>query len=173
MEENILLINPAINPESQSAIVNQMINMIFPTSIGILAAYLMDRGVVDSVRIIDEQIDLIGDKDIEQIILSLARPRIIGISVLTLNSKRAYELSGKIKKVDSKALVVLGGIHPTVLTDEALSYKSVDVVIRGEGEETFKELVELVLDEKDYKRISGTSIRKNGNINPYCKSPTW
>ena len=164
MSENILFINPAINPESQSAIVNQMINMIFPTSIGILAAYLMDRGVVDSVRIIDEQIDLIGDKDIEQIILSLARPRIIGISVLTLNSKRAYELSGKIKKVDSKALVVLGGIHPTVLTDEALSYKSVDVVIRGEGEETFKELVELVLDEKDYKRISGTSIRKNGNI---------
>ena len=164
MNENILLINPAINPESQSKIINQTVNKIFPTSIGILAAYLMDRGKVGSVRIIDEQIDLIGDKDIEQIVLSLARPRIIGISVLTLNSMRAYELSGKIKKVDSKALVVLGGIHPTVLTDEALNYKSVDVVIRGEGEETLKELVGLVLDGKDYKQISGISLRENGNI---------
>ena len=84
MSENILLINPAINPESQSTIVNQVINKIFPTSIGILAAYLMDKGEVGSVRIIDEQIDLIGDKDIEQIVLSLARPRIIGISLKKL-----------------------------------------------------------------------------------------
>ena len=164
MSTNILLINPAINPESQSTIVNQMINKIFPTSIGILAAYLMEKGTVDSVRIIDEQVDLIEDKDIEQIILSLARPRIIGLSVLTLNSRRAYDLAGKIKRVDPNALIVLGGIHPTVLPEEALSYKDVDVVIRGEGEESFKELVELVLDEKDCKRISGTSFRENGNI---------
>jgi radical SAM superfamily enzyme YgiQ (UPF0313 family) len=164
MRENILLINPAINPESQSMIVNQMINKIFPTSIGILAAYLMDRGQVGSVRIIDEQIEFIKEQDIEKIILSLDSPRIIGFSVLTLNSKRAYDLAREIKRVDPDALIVLGGIHPTVLTDEALSCKNVDIVIRGEGEETFKELVELVLDEKDYKRISGTSTRENGNI---------
>ena len=164
MSENILLINPAINPESQSTIVNQMINKIFPTSIGILAGYIMDRGVVDSVHIIDEQIEFIKDQDIEKIILSLDSPRIIGFSVLTLNSRRAYDLAREIKRVDPNALIVLGGIHPTVLTDEALSCKNVDIVIRGEGEESFKELVELVLDEKDYKRISGTSIRENGNI---------
>jgi len=164
MKENVLLINPAVNPESQSKIVNQMINKIFPTSIGILSGYIMDRGVVDSVRIIDEQIELIEDKNIKQIILSLERPRIIGMSVLTLNSKRAYDLADKIKRVDSNALVVLGGIHPTVLTEEALNHKDIDLVIRGEGEETFKELVELVLNEKDYKRINGISFRRNGNI---------
>ena len=164
MRENVVLINPAVNPASQSKLVNQLINKIFPTSIGILAGYIMDRGVVDSVRIIDEQIEFIEDKDIEKIVLSLESPRIIGISVLTINSKRAYEFAEKIKIVDSNTLVVFGGIHPTVLTEEALNHKDIDLVIRGEGEETFKELVELVLDEKSYKQINGISFRENGNI---------
>ena len=68
MRENVVLINPAVNPASQSKIVNQLINKIFPTSIGILAGYIMDRGVVDSVRIIDEQIEFIEDQEIEKII---------------------------------------------------------------------------------------------------------
>jgi|TARA_Y100000031_G_scaffold135537_1_gene158935 hypothetical protein len=55
MKKNVLLINPAVNPESQSKIVNQMINKIFPTSIGILAGCLIERNVVESVRIIDEE----------------------------------------------------------------------------------------------------------------------
>ena len=164
MRENVVLINPAVNPASQSKIVNQLINKIFPTSIGILAGYIMDRGVVDSVRIIDEQIEFIEDQEIEKIILSLDSPRIIGFSVLTLNSRRAYDLAGKIKRVDPNALVVLGGIHPTVLTEEVLSNKDIDVVIRGEGEETFKELVELVLSEKGYKQINGISFRENDSI---------
>ncbi|MBT6228815.1 MAG: hypothetical protein HOI47_19410, partial [Candidatus Scalindua sp.] len=116
MGSNILLVNPDINPESQSQIVNQMINKIFPTSLGVLAGYILDMGIVDTVRIIDEQIEFIEDQEIEKIILSLDSPRIIGFSVLTLNSRRAYDLAGKIKRVDPNALVVLGGIHPTVLT---------------------------------------------------------
>ena len=84
--------------------------------------------------------------------------------MLTINSRRAYGLAEKIKKVDMGALVVLGGIHPTVLTDATLRQPGVDVVVRGEGEETFTELVELVLSGKDYTRINGISYKKGGNI---------
>ena len=141
MDSNILLVNPDINPESQNKIVNQMINKIFPTSIGVLAGYILDMGIVDTVRIIDEQVELIEDQDIEKIILSLDSPRIIGFSVLTLNSKRAYDLAREIKRVDPDALIVLGGIHPTVLTDEALSCRNVDIVIREKVKNPLKSLL--------------------------------
>ena len=164
IKKNVLLINPAVNPASQNKIVNQLIVKIIPTSIGILAGCLIDRKVVESVRIVDEQVEFIEDNDVKEIILSIDKPRVVGISALTINSRRAYDLAEKIKKVDMCALVVLGGIHPTVSTDETLRQTGIDVVVRGEGEETFTELVELVLSGKDYTRINGISRKKNGNI---------
>lgn len=42
----------------------------------------------------------------------------------------------KIKRMDSQALVVFEGIYSTVLPEEAFSHEDVDVVIRGEVQET-------------------------------------
>jgi len=163
MPNNILLINPAINPDSQNRVINKIIIKAVPTSLGVLAGVLIDAKIA-SVHLIDEQIDFLKDDDIEKTVLSLHPPRIIGMSVLTINSKRAYALSGVIKKIDPKSLVVLGGIHPTVMPFEALSHLGVDIVVRGEGEETFKELVELVSRKKEFRTIQGISYRENGNI---------
>lgn len=160
---SVLLLNPRVNPASQNKVINKIINTFLPSSLGVLAEALIKSGI-SSVRLIDEQIDFIEPSDLKESILSLEPPRIIGLSVLTVNSKRAYELSELIKKIDTKALVVLGGIHPTVLPDEALSHAGVDVVVRGEGERTFEELVHLVINEKDYTRIQGVSFRENGKI---------
>lgn len=163
MNNNVLLINPAVNPSSQRKIINSIINTTFPTSLGSLAGFLISKGI-KPIRIIDEQLHFIEDKELPQLILSLQKPRIIGLSVLTINSKRAYSLAAMIKKVDPKALVVVGGIHPTVVPEEALRCKGIDVVVRGEGEETFNELVSLVSNEKDYSKIPGISLKKDGSI---------
>lgn len=161
MKTNILLINPKISEYSQNKRINAIINISFPTSLGVLAGYLKASGI-EEINIIDEQIHPIDDKDFAHLIGSLEKPRIIGISVLTLNCGRAYELAEKIKNVDREAVVVFGGIHPTVVPEEVLGEKGVDIVVRGEGEETFKELVQLILKNKDYKDIPGISYRKDG-----------
>ncbi|MBN2452679.1 MAG: radical SAM protein [Candidatus Omnitrophica bacterium] len=164
MGKNILLINPAINSSSQNKIVNAVINTTFPTSLGALAGFLGARGI-GPVRIIDEQLDFIKDRGLPGIILSLEKPRIVGLSVLTINSKRAYELGEKIKGVDPECLVVAGGIHPTVLPEEALSSPGIDMVVRGEGEKTFEELSRLVMSGDDPKNIPGISFKgKNGFV---------
>ena len=136
MKDKVLLINPAINPSSQRKTINDIINTTFPSSLGILASFLMSKEA-GPVRIIDEQLIFLEDDKLAELILSLQRPQIVGLSVLTINSKRAYQLADKIKKIDPKAVVVLGGIHPTVVPDEPLKCKGVDIVVRGEGEETF------------------------------------
>ncbi|MDA8082866.1 MAG: radical SAM protein, partial [Nitrospiraceae bacterium] len=146
---------------SQNKKINAMINITFPTSIGVMAGYLRSSAGV-TADIIDEQINAIGDADLPGMITSLSMPRIIGISVLTLNCGRAYELAEKIKQVDPAATVVLGGIHPTVVPEEVLGRKGVDVVVRGEGEETFRELVQCVLEGRGFHHIRGISYSREG-----------
>lgn len=160
MTSNILLINPKISEASQNRKINAIINITFPTSIGVIAGCLKSSGI-EGVRIIDEQIHPIGDCDFSGIIRSVDKPRIIGISVLTLNCGRAYEVAEKIKQVDPESLVVFGGIHPTVVPEEVLEKKDVDVVVRGEGEETFKELVQCIQGKRDFRGILGISYKKN------------
>lgn len=162
MKTNVLLINPKISSSSQSKIINKLINITFPTSLGVLAGYLAKSGNVDT-RIVDEQIHPIRqDGQLSSLMCSSGKPRVVGISVLTLNCGRTYELAKRIKQIDPDVLTVLGGIHPTVLPEEALSKEGVDVVVRGEGEETFAELVNLFSENKDYSRIRGISYKRGG-----------
>lgn len=163
MNGNILLINPAVNSASQNRVINKMIVNVLPTSLGTLAGFLHKAGI-NGVHIVDEQVDPISDNNLIELITSLQPPKIIGLSVLTISSKRAYELVTKIKKIDPGVLIVLGNIHPTVLPEEALMHEGVDVVVRGEGEETLVELAQMIFHQKDYKQISGISFRHNSNI---------
>jgi len=53
------------------------------------------------------------------------------------------------------ALFVAGGEHPTALPEAVLASALFDVVVRGEGEETFLELVERVYAGADWHDVSG------------------
>jgi anaerobic magnesium-protoporphyrin IX monomethyl ester cyclase len=159
---NVLLINPGISECSQNKRINRLINISFPTSLGVIAGYLSASGI-ENVRIMDEQIIAFDDKSLRETIHSLQEPRIIGFSVLTLNCGRAYELAAKVKMIDPEAITVFGGIHPTVATEEVLGRGNIDVVVRGEGENTFKEMVHLILRHKDFKNILGISFRNSVN----------
>lgn len=55
---------------------------------------------------------------------------LVGISCMTANSSRAYELATEFRSKGKT--VVLGGVHPTILPDEALQYS--DCVVIGEAE---------------------------------------
>jgi len=63
---------------------------------------------------------------------------LVGISFMTSNAPRAYWLAQEFKKRGKT--VVLGGVHPTLLPDEALPYG--DSVVIGEAEGVWAELLE-------------------------------
>jgi len=163
VHEQILLVNPKVNPASQNGIINRVINTTLPTSLGVLAGYLMQAGW-GSIRIIDEQLEELDHLGLERILSNMQAPKIIGFSVLTINSKRAHELARAIKQIDPKAVIVFGGIHPTVLPEEALKTGVVDVVIRGEGEVTFEALIRRIDVCRDYTDLEGISYQKDSTI---------
>ena len=47
--------------------------------------------------------------------------------------------------------IVFGGTHPTIMPKQTLENKYVDIVVRGEGEETILELAKLIEKDKDYE----------------------
>ena len=91
-------------------------------------------------------------------------PKIVGISVLSPYIEIAKRLTHLIKK-NSSALVVWGGVGPTISPD--VHIKETDAICVGEGERAFTELTEALRDGKDYKKIKnlwindGTKVLKN------------
>ena len=63
---------------------------------------------------------------------------LVAISVETFTARRAYQISTKIRSMGIP--VVLGGIHPTAMPDEALNY--CDSVVIGEAEGIWEEVIE-------------------------------
>lgn len=159
----MILIKPSIHSESQSPLIDPFIYNTFPTSLGFLAGYLREHNKIVP-QIIDEHIFYLNGKNLEKVIKEDKGPKIVGITIITINSYRAYELAKLIKKIDNEYLIVLGGIHATVLPEECLNNTEVDIVVRGEGEQTLSELVKCVTDGIDYKKAKGISYKDDGSI---------
>jgi len=81
------------------------------------------------IRVFDENIE---DIDYEW------EADLIGISVRTMYAHRAYEIAGRFRKRGVRT--VLGGIHPSLCTEEALHH--CDAVVIGEAENVWGELIE-------------------------------
>jgi radical SAM superfamily enzyme YgiQ (UPF0313 family) len=62
---------------------------------------------------------------------------LVGISCMTSNAPRAYRLAAEFRKRGRK--VALGGVHPTILPDEALLHA--DAVVIGEAEGVWEQVV--------------------------------
>lgn len=84
-----------------------------------------------------------------------------GVSLMTDDFPNAVRITQRIKK-DSNIPIVWGGIHPTIKPQECLEH--VDMVCRGEGEETFVELAGKIRDGKNPLDIQGMWFRDKGQI---------
>jgi radical SAM superfamily enzyme YgiQ (UPF0313 family) len=87
--------------------------------------------------------DLLTPIDVKK---DLREVDLVGITVLTKTALRAYEIADAYRK--KGVTIVLGGIHPTALPEEAKEHA--DSVVIGEAEEVWPQLVEDVR-KKDLK----------------------
>lgn len=99
----------------------------------------------------------------------VSKADLVGISSLTSLAPRAYQIVKEVKRIAKETKreirVVMGGPHPTFLPEEAL-LSGADFVVRHEGEETLKELVESLqgTGSKSLNEIPGLSYRDGGEI---------
>jgi len=123
---------------------------LIPIGLEYVAASIED--IVDEVNILDMSYE---KRHSFLHFLDLFRPDLVGISMSATEHRSGLSIASIAKK---KGIVtVLGGYHPTAIPDELLSHKQVDMVVRGEGELTMKELVQKGSPEG----ILGISYKEN------------
>ena len=94
-------------------------------------------------------------------------PICVGISSTTgPQLKYALEATRFVKQ-HSPVPVVWGGVHASLLPEQTLKKNEIDYVVQGEGEITFKELVQALEKGSEVSGIAGLWYKENGKI---CRS---
>jgi radical SAM superfamily enzyme YgiQ (UPF0313 family) len=112
----------------------------------------------DDVRIFDIRLHKQYLKDIENII-SNYKPDIVGISALTLEAPAMFQIAHLVKTIDKSIPIIVGGPHVSSVPEEVIQNDNIDIAVIGEGEITFKEILEAFEGERALETVDGICFR--------------
>ncbi len=139
----------------------------FSLALGYLKAYALDDSAVaeaHNIEIIDFCTSC-NDPMQAAFYISNAKPDIVGLSCYCWNAKEIIHLAEVLKQVLPGVKVVAGGPQVTPVAEEFLSAnRSFDVVVRGEGEASFRGLLRAWMRGEDLSRVQGVSYREGENV---------
>jgi len=121
-----------------------------------LANPLLKEGY--NVRILDMRVTNYRD-------VKVGRPIFAGITSMSGHQiKYGLEFAKKLRAELPNCPIVWGGVHPTLLPEQTAQNSYVDIVVRGEGEETITELANKLYTNQPVDDIKGITYKHNGKI---------
>ncbi len=114
---------------------------------------------VDSVEILDRDFNHFSNKWYEQY-LKKFKPDLIGISAEATEHNDGIRLAKFSKQIFPDVKIVVGGFQPTALPEAFLKEDCIDIVVKGEGEETFQDIIR----QENPRNILGLSYKEDGSI---------
>ncbi|MCX5782201.1 MAG: radical SAM protein [Elusimicrobia bacterium] len=145
--KKVALINPGRNKEFAD---NE------PLNLGYLASFLLANKI--DVKIIDQ---FAGD-DVDKL-LKEYNPDFVGITATTPLADEAYKILDGAKK--KGFVTVIGGVHASIMSEEALRHA--DYVVVGEGE---RALLDIVFSKSKTRIVKGPLIENIDDIPPPSRS---
>jgi anaerobic magnesium-protoporphyrin IX monomethyl ester cyclase len=76
------------------------------------------------------------------------QPDLVGLSVMTFQRLTALKIARLVRLLRPSARIVVGGYDPSLAPEAYASSVDVDFIVRGEGEETLRELLRALEDEE-------------------------
>jgi len=96
-------------------------------------------------------------------LIAARRPDVVGLSVMTFQRRTAMRLVALVRRLRPGALVVVGGYDPSLAPEVwETPGTDVDVVVRGEGDITFRELLRALEAGRGLDGVAGLSYRAPG-----------
>ncbi len=139
MKAHVVLANPPYPDDVPQAV-------FIPLGISYLAAVLEEKGY--KVDVVDCQVNRPPQKEMEDKFKSL-NPDIIGVTAATVTYFPALKILKAAKAACPNCVTMIGGPHVTVLDERTFTESpDVDIVVRGEGEQTMLELASLLSEGK-------------------------
>jgi anaerobic magnesium-protoporphyrin IX monomethyl ester cyclase len=130
-----------------------------------LAAYLEKEAKDVEIEVLDCNAQHVDWKDLQKHI-ETSNPDIVASSSLaTCNTYVVARTLETAKKANPEILTVTGGQHFTTTAQESLeAFPEIDVIVRGEGEQTITELVRNATDKAAQAKTKGISFRHKGKV---------
>ena len=155
-EKYVVLFNPAPRSGFQAhRRVELPLSLICPATRLDLQGY--------TVRIIDQ----FGNPNWEQELQAALSRKPICFGVTSMTGPqllRAVEASKRFKELYPDRPVVWGGIHASLLPQQTVENPWIDIVVVGEGEETFEDLVHAIESNTPLHQIPGIYFKENGKL---------
>ncbi|UCD85423.1 MAG: B12-binding domain-containing radical SAM protein [Deltaproteobacteria bacterium] len=163
----IMLVNPPANhsitiPGSTQILFEQH---YFAPPLGIMYIKSYLQSVMDAeVKIFNFQVPN-GPSifDLEKTLIEF-KPEVVGITVMTVFWYDACQIAKKVKEILPNTIVVCGGSHTWLYPAESLSHRDFDVVVQGEGEITFTQLIERLESGQDLEGLPGIWYRSDDQV---------
>jgi len=133
-----------------------------PLGLAYMAAVLEQNSF--EVKIVDCPVCEIDHEKLKAELASF-QPTIVGIGAMTPIIESALKSARVAKEACPDAKVIMGGPHATFADKQILSdEKDVDIIVRGEGEETLLELARQSPELRKISDIKGITFRKDNQI---------
>ncbi len=132
-----------------------------PLGLAYLASMVRDE---HDVRIVDSLAEDYNYGDVERIIKKYD-PDVVGITSTTSMIPDAYVIAKIAKRYNENVKIVMGGPHVTFLPERTFQEcPYIDFIVRGEGELTFRELIDSLERDRDPSNILGLSINLRDKV---------
>ena len=161
----ITLINPPVDFNFSLGRIKRIAKStkMLPLGIAYIAAILKQNG--HDVSIVDSYAE---DLTITETVARIFEfnPDVVGISSVTPTVPIVLCIAREIKERSgtSGLLIVAGGAHANIMPESILESGLIDIVIRGEGEATFLELLNAISNKHNLCGIQGISYKQDGKI---------
>ncbi len=91
-------------------------------------------------------------------------PSVVGISAKSQTFASACNVARIVKEINNQAVVIFGGPHPSMMGGKVFDCPEIDICVRGEGEMTIVELLDVIVRQKEPRAVKGIVYRCNGEI---------
>jgi anaerobic magnesium-protoporphyrin IX monomethyl ester cyclase len=138
-----------------------------PPPLGLLqlAAYLESKTDDVEIEVLDCQAKTVDWKGLERHIQDFDPDIVASSGLATCNTYTTIRTLETAKKVKPDVLTVVGGQHFTATAHESLeTYPEIDVIVRGEGEQTLVELVKTLVNKTSFLNVKGLSLKHKNQV---------
>lgn len=150
-----------IQPNYPSVIRKVIGEVAHPLGLGYIASVIRDE---DDVKILDALSMDYTDEEVANEIKKF-NPQVVGVTATTPAIYEAYNVAKIAKTINPDTTTIIGGSHATFTSMEILNEcEYIDIVVRGEGEETIQELLHVLEKNEDLSNVKGITYRDNGKI---------
>ena len=92
------------------------------------------------------------------------QPRFVGLAAFVTDYDVVVDLAGRIRR-EYNGTILVGNAHASIFPEDFLFENSpFDLVVRGEGELTVREILETYQSNKDNSHIKGIAYRQDGRL---------